>query len=181
MRLSDQILAARGGPLDLMGFASSLGALIAKAQRFELSDEVARACGELVYSRPSSLLAALPLCRLPYETTWIEFRGGLGNNQASRRDFDGAPVPSRQGALIESMPGGQVGFMTFAWVHNYDRGLSEAVNMTPIGVFFDWRPDGDVRQIVRIAHNEMVKEFADARTRPFVRSCSPWSGWRRST
>jgi hypothetical protein len=156
MRLADHFLAARGTVHDMFGFVSSLGPWIERAERFEIADEVARACGELVYPRPSSLLAALPLCRLPYEIMWVECRGGLGKYD-TRKDFDAAPTPVKQGVLIESMPGGQVGYMTFAWIHMRDD-IEHAVNITPIGVYFDWREDGDVKQIVRNAHGMILKD-----------------------
>ena len=165
MRLSDHFLAARGTDADLFGFATGMVPWITRAERFEISDDVARACGELVFSRPSSLLAALPLCRLPYDTMWIECRGGLGKYD-TRKDFDAAPTPWKQGVLVEAMPGGQVGMMTFAWMHNHyeDPALQHAINITPVGVYFDWRPEGNVNRIVQDAHRVIVaKHPADTR------------------
>jgi hypothetical protein len=154
MRLSDHILAARGTETDLGGFATGMSKVLLQAERFEISDEVARACFELVDSRPSALAAALPLCRLPYETMWLEWRGGLGNPVQTR---PGAPVPERQGMLIESMQG-QIGFMTLAWVHTHKVEIGQ-VNISPLAVYFDWRPEGDVRDAVRMAHEVFVKSL----------------------
>jgi hypothetical protein len=162
------MLAARGTATDLGGFATGMSKSILAAERFEVSDEVARACFELVDSRPSALAAALPLCRLPYETMWLEWRGGMGNPTTTRAE---APIPERQGMLIESMQG-QVGFMTLAWVHT-ERVEIGGVNISPLAVYFDWRPDHDVRDSVRAAHRvfleampEKVRSWVD----PYVES-----------
>jgi hypothetical protein len=166
MRLADQILAARGTMFDIGGFATRMSRFIQEAQRFEIADDVARAAGQLVYSRPSTLAAALPLCRLPYDTTWIECRGGLG--RVSKRE-DNAPIPARQGMLIESppIPGmrGQVGFMTEAWVHAHYDNLPAAVNFTPVAIYFDWRPDGDVRDVIRTVHRLIIEQCQRGTTR----------------
>jgi hypothetical protein len=151
------MLAAAGTLYDLGGFATLMQPFIKRAQRFEVTDAVACAAGELVYSRPSCLTAALPLCRLPYETMWIEYRGGLGPT-SGRRVFDDAPVPMKQGVLIESMPGGQTGFMTVTWMHkdHGDTGVEHAINISPISIYFDWRDEGDVRDVVRQAHDAII-------------------------
>jgi hypothetical protein len=162
MRLSDHFLAARGTGFDIGDFASSMAKQIIEAQRFEISDEVARACFQLVDSRPSALAAALPLCRLPYETMWLEWRGGLGNPTTCRQY---APVPARQGMLIESMQG-QVGMMTLGWVHTHKEEVG-SVNISPLAVYFDWRPDHDVRNSVRQAHRVFLAE-SNAEVRGWV-------------
>lgn len=161
MRLADYLLAARGTIPDMGGFATSMGPVIAKAQRFEISDDVARAAGELLQSRPSTLAAALPLCRLPYETMWLEWKGGLGTE--NHRGEDAAPTPHRQGMLIETPPfpglQGQVGHMTAAWVHTHYPELPAAVNTSPIAVYFDWRADGDVREVIRLSHQSILESW----------------------
>ena len=158
MRLSDHFLAATGTVSDIGGFATNMRPHIKQAQRFEVADEVAKAAGRLIHSRPSTLLAALPLCRLPYDVMWLEYRGGLASD-AHARAFDGAPVPWKQGVLIQSMPGGQQGFMTVAWMHmiDTDNKWLHPVNISPISIYFDWRQDGDVREIVHVAHRKMLE------------------------
>jgi len=162
MRLADQILASRGTIPDVGGFCRSMAPSIQQAQRFEISDEVAKAAGQLIYSRPSTLAAALPLCRLPYPTMWLECRGGLGTH--NHRGEEAAPTPHRQGMLIETppIPGlqGLVGYMTAAWVHTHYPELPAAVNFTPIAVYFDWREGGDVRDVIRVTHQSLLKAHA---------------------
>jgi hypothetical protein len=164
MRLADFMLAARGSLMDMGGFATKLSHHIAKAQRFEIAEDVARAAGDLVNSRPTALAAVLPLCRLPYPTMWLEWRGGLGPENF--RGEEAAPTPARQGMLIETPPdpafAGRVGFMTAAWVHTHYKDLPDAVNFTPISVYFDWREDGDVRRVIEATHRAILKIYRDA-------------------
>ncbi len=167
MRLSDQMLGARGTLMDMGGFATNMSRFIQEAQRFEIDDGVARAAGELVYSRPTALAGVLPLCRLPYPTMWLEWRGGLGGQNF--RGEEAAPTPHRQGMLIETPPAlaskdmsGRVGYMTAAWVHTHYTDLPDAVNFSPISIYFDWRPDGDVRRIIELAHGSILRKYRDA-------------------
>jgi|SRR5215469_9160731 len=75
MRLADQIIVAAGAGLDggMSGAISSLGADIARAECFELSDDVREACYQVADSKPSSILSAMPMMRLPYARTSIEW------------------------------------------------------------------------------------------------------------
>jgi hypothetical protein len=164
MRLSDHFLAAQGTPEDV-GFATTMSKVIVQAERFEIHDEVARACGSLVSSRPSTLVAALPMCRLPYENVWMEWRGGLGKVRPGDRN---APIPEKQGVLIQSNQG-QVGFMTWGWVHSAKALIgsdvreqdipAHAVNISPISIYFDWREGHDVRNTVRSMHKVILEKI----------------------
>jgi hypothetical protein len=172
MRLADHMLAARGTLMDIGGFATKMSTFIQDAQRFEIADDVAKAAGDLVYSRPTALASVLPLCRLPYPTMWLEWRGGLGTYNS--RGEDVAPTPLRQGMLIETPPSdrdlsGRVGFMTAAWVHtHYKDWLDAAVNFSPISIYFDWRPDGDVRDLVRLSHRTILRAYRGAEFYPLL-------------
>jgi hypothetical protein len=123
MTLADQIAADAADPRDALsgGVQASITRALERAERFVLTDDVARAVHQLIVSRPSSLLASMPLCRVPYPTTWIEWRSGLGDWPSEPSgDRDGAELlkreqPSRIGCLIESDSAGQRGYMTFAW------------------------------------------------------------------
>jgi hypothetical protein len=150
MRLSDQLAAACGSNSDIGGILSRISAAIAKAERFELSDDVARAGYNLIKSKPTTLLNAMPLCRAPFRKLWLEWRGGLTRDMMRpehRRDPLIAPDPLRQGVLIETDETGQRGTMTFAWVHKQrpDTDFSP-VNVDPLGSLFNWSDDGDVRE-----------------------------------
>jgi hypothetical protein len=166
MRLADHFLAARGSLADFGGFCKHMTPAIQRAQRFEVTDDVARAAGDLLRSKPSTLAAALPLCRLPYETIWIEYRGGSNAEAPAPREFDNAPTPWKQGVLIESVAGTQLGFMTFCWMHDPSnetdpdlRGFEHPVNISPISVYFDWTGTIDLRDAVREAHQKLLDNW----------------------
>ena len=150
MNLADEIIAARGTDIDLGGCITSLSAGIAAAQRFVLSDDVTMAAYQLIKSKPSSLLDAMPLCRLPYQSIWFEWNGGLSTRAGwdkypSTEKLDHSinrPEPLRMGCLVEG--DGQRGTMTWAWVHR-----ASGVNVCGIGVVFDWTLDGDASEAVR--------------------------------
>jgi hypothetical protein len=66
-----------GGQADIGGIFTKTCFAICEAERFELSDDVARAAYNLTKSKPTTLLSALPLSRAPYRKLWLEWRGGL--------------------------------------------------------------------------------------------------------
>lgn len=165
MNLADHIIAARESLEDVFGSITSAAATLEKAQRFDLADDVVKACGQLTDSKPSSLVAALPLCRLPYDNMWIEYRGGLGPEPEGQ---PGRPIPARQGFLIECVDHdakGQVGIATLAWVHTHER---PAVTIAPFAIYFDWRTDGDVIEVIRSRHKAIIDGWKEEKTLPIV-------------
>jgi hypothetical protein len=150
------MMEARGGTCDLHGIVTSVCAGIERAERFVLSDHASDAAANIVRSKPSTLLKALPLCRLPYQTMWIEWKGGRVGAPQSRV---GAPPPAKMGCLIEGI-GDQVGTMTWAWVH-FDLpempGVS-AVNVCPFGLVFDWRPEGNIPALLNGFADEWIAQ-----------------------
>ena len=132
LSLADRIFAQCGSRADAMHLGRSFTFLhkaISLAQRFNLDLDVVHACHELKQSKPSSLVAALPLCRLPYPRMWVEWTG---------------TVKWRCGVLIESLNGNPTtGLIT----HVYDGGDCPVIN--PWATYFDWRTDGDVSALPR--------------------------------
>lgn len=159
---ADQILAARGSLFDVGGYITSLAHGVEQAQRFEITEDIAQACLQLLRSRPSTMLKALSLCRLPYPTIWCECRGGFSDVDAR----PGAPIPTHQASLIEEIAP-QVGVITICWVHKEhstrDPMFANAIGASPFSIYFDWREDGDVRQVISRTH------AAIAATTPQVR------------
>ena len=94
MRLADELLGACGSMYDVQacGAITSLPNAIQTAQRFELSEEVVGACRQVSYSRPSSILSALPFARLPYSRVWLEWFA----------QFEDATPRARMGCLCEA-------------------------------------------------------------------------------
>lgn len=174
MRLSDHLMLERGTERDIGGIVTKTCAAILEAERFELTDDVARACYNLTRSRPTSLLAAMPLVRAGFRKLWIEWRGGIVSEMdmtKNRRDQEWAPDPIKQGCLVETDANGQLGTMTFAWLHKGKPELSgEAlytpVNIAPLGILFNWKEDAnvhdDAQRIFLEQHtlDEITPEFA---------------------
>lgn len=159
MRLSDQIIAERGGESDVRGIFTSVANALPYAECFELSDDVALAAYNLTKSKPTTLLSALPLCRAPFRKMWLEWRGGITTRSGmikpeNKRDEAFAPEPVKQGCLVETDETGQCGTMTFAWVHKEkpawarevrpNSKFTSLVNIAPLGTMFDWSEDGNV-------------------------------------
>ncbi len=119
---------------------ASLSEAITGAVRIVLSPEVAGAAAQVHQTRPSSMLKALPLCRLPFRNIWIEWKHGdrhntLGtDNPVDRfrenRGYAGG-APSRMGILIQGNPDHVSGVATFAWEHR-----STGVNMCALSAIF---------------------------------------------
>jgi hypothetical protein len=145
-------MAEIGGAADIGGIFTNICAAIREAERFELSDDVARACYNLTKSKPTTLLGALPLCRAPFRKLWLEWRGGLTSGMIrpeNKRDPLLAPDPLKQGCLIETDASGQRGTMTFCWLHKLKpervgQDLYSPVNIAPLGTLFNWDEGGHV-------------------------------------
>jgi hypothetical protein len=150
MRLIDEIQAAVGTEADrvLCGSITSMARALADAQCFELAPEVVQACGHVATSKPSSLLSAMPMTRLPYAKTWIEWQppdDGVPHlivNYTAER-----PKPVRMGCLFEAATPDRLaqGFMSWAWLHTEVGG---GLVVLPYAVQFDWRADGNVLTMV---------------------------------
>ena len=161
--LADHIKQQAGGAVDIGGMLSSMAAKIDKAQRFVLGHDAAEACIELMKSRPSNMIKAMPICRLPYKTMWVETSGGFSENT---RDPIVAPIPASQGTLIDGFDS-QRGCMTIAWVHGPTAEHREyQCNASPYGLWFDFSEDGDAIAMVRAHHAKVVANVeADLTTR----------------
>lgn len=149
MILADDIAASRGTINDFGLMSSSVYATIEKSERFVLSDEVAIAAYKLIKSRPSSMLAARPLCRLPYKSMWVEWRGGISSAagwelypaiERHNQEKINRVEPIRMGCLIEALDETrQRGQMTWGWLHPI-----HGINYSPLSVNFDWTEGGNV-------------------------------------
>lgn len=148
MMLADHILAARGGDHDIGDVITSLAAGVERAERFVLADEISHAAYQLIQTKPLSLLDAMPMCRLPYPSIWLEWDGAAsltaGWHQYPTCEPDktiNRPTPRKMGALIETVDdsGGQRGTISWAWQHH-----NEVIHVCGLGCNFDWSKDGDV-------------------------------------
>jgi hypothetical protein len=89
---------------------------IARSERFVLTDEVVEAAKRLLESKPSSLLNALSLCRVPFEHLWLEWRGehapGLDRTAPTR---EGAKPVDKMGVYIRANNKGRNGIASWIW------------------------------------------------------------------
>lgn len=136
--LADEIIAdGRRSQADALyrGGLSALGAAIHQSSRYELSVGVMRSAVTVHRGPVVATVRALPLCRLPFRSTWFEWLGP--DPFGERRNVLGpdrhAPVPRRFGALVQTDASRQRGTMTWAWVHD---GIG--LNICPIACAFDW-------------------------------------------
>jgi hypothetical protein len=152
MRLADQIIAAAGAELDnsYSGAIASLGADIARAQCFELSDDVREACCQVAQSKPSSILSAMPLMRLPYAKTWVEWSTPpetvFCDFSSSPDTFMECPRQFRVGCLFDAPDGLDNGRMYAAldWLPGAPNSERQPHAM-PFAVYFEWAADRDMR------------------------------------
>lgn len=194
MRLQDEVQAARRSFIDLGGMISSVADGIMRAERFELTREVVETGHELMMSKPSSLLKAMAMVRMPYDTMWIEWPGGLG---IKPENPEMAPEPTHVGCLLQALDdSGQRAVMTWAWEHK-----GRGVNIGPFGAVFDWRPEPNLRaafdtEMLRPvspfrSHNPMLDVFFELLekrhfnetplTREWLQHCTPrWASLPQS-
>jgi hypothetical protein len=177
-RLADQLMAAVG-TLNDAGLAGAIGLLapsLARAECFEMSNDVRSACTQVSKSKPSSVVSALPLTRLPYASTWVEWQGG-------EIDPDRDPAtetkraPSRMGCLLEAFdPTLSRGLMNWAWSHA-GQPPGTALMVLPYSYLFDWHADLQ-QQINAIVHGELTEE--EKRRRLVAAGCVPDVGAMKS-
>lgn len=140
MTLADRILATAGSRLDPFGAAASTAESILDAQCFVFAVDTKAAMDQLAYGRPSSLLAALPICRLPFKSCWIEWPGV---QCAARRPATENEPPVRSfGVMLEALDETHQRLgMSFVWDHHdhdLPADLRGGVNVCAVGYIVDW-------------------------------------------
>jgi hypothetical protein len=125
---ADDLINAIGGPDDdrHRGAFGLLAPMLQDAQRFDLASEVIRSAYTVVGSPIDAQLRALPLCRLPFTTTWFEWSG------SALSQFWADVGTDKVGVLIRTDENLQSGEMTFTTRHR------RACSIVPINVAFDW-------------------------------------------
>ena len=139
--LADDIIALVTIPavVEAKIFHHELAAKIQIAEKFVLSPTAVIAASQITYSKPSSLLAALPLCRPPYKRMWIERQGNIDgpdwDNSESRNNAK-ISRPLSFGTLIECITDDMTVFsVTYFWRHRMppDRNPLEGIVVCPVG------------------------------------------------
>lgn len=137
-RLADSILAAdKWADAVHCGALSSMATSLKKAQHFEFARPMLQAADRVRRTKPSTMLAALPMVRFPYRKTWFEWLGA--DVHGDRGPTPNKPTPQRMGVLIDCLDDAlQIGFATWAWQHH---GGAHPV-VCPLGITFDNSDDG---------------------------------------
>lgn len=88
------------------------------ATRYVLSDELARLCTALAYSKGASALACADLLHVPAERVWVEWAEAPWRDELARYGFKNpvaSPGSGRRGVFIQSTPQGRRGLLRTFW------------------------------------------------------------------
>jgi len=163
MRLYDKLLTIPGTTLDnaFFGAFSKLAIGLRQAQCFLMSADLAAACEEVSWSRPSSILSAQSRLRIPYQHTWIEWVSADRLKEHTR--VNDKPKPLRMGCYIHANKEGTKGTVHYLWEHkltpeaakHYDIAPEELqefsdipeITLNPFGIIFDWSENSEPAMI----------------------------------
>jgi hypothetical protein len=128
MRLADRIAQCRtpfivestkdGSVTHLNNAAAFANDINSCATRYVLSDELARLCTALAYSKGASTLACADLLHVPAERVWVEWAEAPWRNELARYGFKGSvysPSSGRRGVFIQSTSQGRRGQLRTFW------------------------------------------------------------------
>ncbi|HET7638477.1 MAG TPA: hypothetical protein VFK47_07015 [Ktedonobacteraceae bacterium] len=146
MRLYDKLIAAPGTLLDKSYYGSftNLARGLRQSQCYIMGPDIASACEEVCFSKPSSILSAYKFIRSPYPHIWVEWTPNDRVKERTRQNDK--PRPVRMGFYINSTDDGNKGTVTYAWEHKEDPvfreklGIDE-ITMNPFGIIFDFTGD----------------------------------------
>jgi hypothetical protein len=129
MRLADRVAQCRtpfiventkdGSITHLNNAAAFAKDINSCATRYVLSDELARLCTALAYSKGASTLACADLLHVPTERVWVEWAEAPWRNELARYGFKNpgdSPSSGRRGVFIQSTPRGRRGLLRTFWV-----------------------------------------------------------------
>ena len=136
-RLYDKLLEMPGGETDqiMLGGVTKFVEQLKQAECFQLSQDISFACGDVLRSKPSSLLGSLDMVRVPYERTWVEWSPSEreGNRDNHHLFSNEKPQPKRVGGLIWTDESCARGYLVLAWEHK-----DGSVMVCPLTVIFNW-------------------------------------------
>jgi hypothetical protein len=128
MRLADRIAQCRtpfivantkdGSIAHLNNAAAFAGEVNRCAARYVLSDELARLCTALAYSKGARTLACADLLHVPAERVWVEWAEAPWRHELARYGFKSPvhpPGSGRRGVFIQSTPQGRRGLLRTFW------------------------------------------------------------------
>ena len=165
MRLYDKLLTTPGTILDeaFCGAFTTLAQGLRQSQCFLLSPNLAAACEEVCWSKPSSILSAQKMLRVPYQHTWIEWE--LDDRLKEHTRENTKPKPLRMGCYIHTNKEGTKGTAHYCWEHRISPELKEKygadipgfedmpeITLDPFGIIFDFA-DGAEPAMVQYARS----------------------------
>ncbi len=129
------------------------------SMKFILDDVVTIAAASIGTSKPSKMVEALPLCRLPFKTTWIECRNAARdwhNNDPER------PPPPKIGMLFNGIDRLQRGTMHLVWKHSKNAYPSSvAMNMSVFSYAFDLDGSAVIDKLESAFYDQATKVVHD--------------------
>ena len=142
MRLYDKIMMSPGTIIDAgyYGAYTNLARLMRDAQCFILAPDLAEACEEVCWSRPSSILSSQHTLRTPYSKMWFEWSPA---DRDKRARPNGKPKPKSMGCFMHSNESGDKGTAIYVWEHSIESDFIKKFNcaeitLDPFGIIFDW-------------------------------------------
>jgi hypothetical protein len=136
--LADELLAEEGYSAPHRQMLEQARNAVTHAVRFTLDREVVVAAQLVTEARPSSLIQGLPLCRLPYPTTWFEYAGRDRPGSCAV----GTIVPHRVGLLCDAAPEAPNEVTVNVFWHN--GGRTDHVEHCPVALLADLTTDGQL-------------------------------------
>ena len=118
---------------------------LADAHHFSFDEDIVRAAFQLGYTKPSALLAALPLVRFPYRRTWFQFEEKMMADMASDLGQPGGGSQYSHlwsGILIDCDDSLRAGTMYFC-TNDVDMDPS----ISPVCAHFDFRTPGSMASV----------------------------------
>jgi hypothetical protein len=156
MRLADRIAQCRtpflventkdGSITRLNNAAAFANDINSCATRYVLSDELARLCTALAYSKGASKLACADLLHVPAERVWIEWAEAPWQKELARYGFKSpvdSPTSGRRGVFVQSTPQGRRGLLRTFWAHG-ESDLDVLSSSMEAYFDFDAREDEDL-------------------------------------
>lgn len=174
MPLADRIVDAVGSlGADISGIPE-VAERILEAERFVFDLEAKAAIVQIAESKPSALLTALPLCRLPFSKCWFEWPGEWvgGKPDVSPESTE---TPRTFGVLLEAVDSTHQRFSaSFVWdfkphgaVEHLFKLSGHTINVCTVALRVDWADWEDFTEI-RVANEAEAASAIQATLTSFV-------------
>jgi hypothetical protein len=116
----------------------TLSETIRSAGRLRLVDPVPSMAQQVAANRPTTLLDAMPLCRLPYPVTWMEWDPVERRADDALFEGNGLTVPKHEGMLMLAL---EPTLQRFAVVPVWKHAINDIPVMPSKVMLFDFRPE----------------------------------------